>query len=142
MLVIYHNWHYDFIKHWLTGGLPLTHAIMQIMSDATDLSLIIMIDCGRLCLYSTFIRLVAILTSCIVQTFFADAAIVNLRFQDLVSINVHCLWKFCRRIVEDVENMATMVAIKMFVRTNATIIAHMVLVDGYHLRQILFGKHS
>ena len=117
-------------------------AIMQIMSDATDLSLIIMIDCGRLYLYSTFIRLVAILTSCIVQTFFADAAIVNLRFQHLVSINVHSLWKFCRRIVEDVENMATTVAIKMFVRTNATIVAHMVLVDGYHLRQILFGKHS
>ena len=92
--------------------------------------------------YPTFIRLVAILPSCIVQTAFADAAIVNLRFQDLVSINVHSLWKFCRRIVEDVENMATTVAIKMFVRTNATIIAHMVLVDGYHLRQILFGKHS
>ena len=115
---------------------------MQIMSDATDLSLIIMIDCGRLYLYSTFIRLVAILTSCIVQTFFADAAIVNLRFQYMVSINVHFLWKFCRRIVEDVENMATTVAIKMFVRTNATIVTHMVLVDGYHLRQILFGKHS
>lgn len=104
----------------------------------------------QVCLYfkqgetklETLVAVVAILTSCIVQTFFADAAIVNLRFQDLVSINVHCLWKFCRRIVEDVENMATMVAIKMFVRTNATIIAHMVLVDGYHLRQILFGKHS
>ena len=41
VLINLHNWHYDFIKHWLTGGLPLTHAIMQIMSDATDLSLII-----------------------------------------------------------------------------------------------------
>ena len=86
--------------------------------------------------------LVATLFNVTIQTVFAEAPIVNLRFQNLVSINVHCLWKFCRRIVEDVENMATMVAIKMFVRTNATIIAHMVLVDGYHLRQILFGKHS
>ena len=90
----------------------------------------------------TLVAVVAILPSCIVQTVFADAAIVNLCFQYMVSINVHFLWKFCRRIVEDVENMATTVAIKMFVRTNATIIAHMVFVDGYHLRQILFGKHS
>ena len=42
---------------------------MQIMGDATDVSLMTMIDCGRLYLYSTFIRLVAILTSCIVQTY-------------------------------------------------------------------------
>ena len=90
----------------------------------------------------TLVALVAILPNCVVQTVFTDAAIVNLCFQYMVSINVYFLWKFCRRIVEDVENMATTVAIKMFVRTNATIVAHMVLVDGYHLRQILFGKHS
>ena len=101
-----------------------------------------MIDLWQTLPLPTFTRLVAILPSCIVQTIFADAAIVNLCFQYMVSINVQFLWEFCRRIVEDVENMATTVAIKMFVRTNATIIAHMVLVDGYHLRQILFGKHS
>ena len=101
-----------------------------------------MIDLWQTLPLPTFTRLVAVLPSCIVQTVFADAAIVNLCFQYMVSINVHFLWKFCRRIVEDVENMATTVAIKMFVRTNATIVAHMVLVDGYHLRQILVGKHS
>ena len=93
-----------------------------------------MIDCGRLYLYSTFIRLVAILTSCIVQTFFADAAIVNLRFQNLVPINVHRHGLAYGRFIEDVENMTTSITIKMFVRTCTTIIAHMMLVDGYHLR--------
>ena len=37
---------------------------MQIMSDAMDVSLMTMIDCGRLYLYPTFIRLVAILPNC------------------------------------------------------------------------------
>jgi len=86
--------------------------------------------------------LVATLFNVTIQTVFAEAPIVNLRFQNLVSINVHRHGLTYGRFVEDVENMTTSVTIKMFVRTCTTIIAHMMLIDGYHLRQILLGKHS
>ena len=85
--------------------------------------------------------LIVTLFNVTIQTVFAEAPIVNLRFQNLVPINVHRHRLVYGRFVEDVENMATSITIKMFVRTCTTIIAHMMLVDGYHLRQIPLGKH-
>ena len=78
--------------------------------------------------------LVVTLFNVTIQTVFAEAPIVNLRFQNLVPINIHRHRSAYGRFVEDVENMATSITIKMFVRTCTTIIAHMMLVDGYHLR--------
>ena len=117
--VIYHNWHYSFIIDWLIGD------CLQLKSDYENYAQL---------RYTLHYFLVTTLFSVTIQTVFAEASIVNLSFKNLVPINVHRHGLAYGRFIEDVENMTTSITIKMFVRTCTTIIAHMMLVDGYHLR--------
>ena len=119
MHVIYHNWHYSFIIDWLIGD------CLQLKSDYENYAQL---------RYTLHYFLVTTLFSVTIQTVFAEASIVNLSFKNLVPINVHRHGLAYGRFVEDIENMTTSITIKMFVRTCTTIIAHMMLVDGYHLR--------
>jgi len=85
---------------------------------------------------------IVVLQPTVAQTIFADTTVINLHFKDLMTVNVKCHLMICVRFVEYVENIPTTIAVKMFVRTGATIVTHMVFIDGNHPRQFFFGKHS
>ena len=76
------------------------------------------------------------------KTTAANATVVELHVIHPVAVNGSDSVRRRSRHIEQVDYSATLFTKEVDVRTQVTVVAHTVIVDGQHLRRLMFGEQT